>query len=392
VRWVYDLEAGRAPLDAERAERISLGLRVDVKVVLGLAPMPGDVDEDHDDVKRREFLRRVISGAVGASLVPPVDALDPEPWERLERVLARRGAIDPATIVHLDRAVTALESMEYELAPTALIGPVRGQLDELGKLLDGSLPTLARLQLLSLAGETAVTAGWLMWDLQREADVQEYWRLGRRAAQASGDRALVAFVQVSTSFHYRDQPARRLPMLLASERDATPRTRAWAMAAQAEAHALAGDEHGCLAALDRADTVLVQFGDDRSTRRPRYDPFDATRMRGERGAVLVKLAGYGGGRFRRRGQEARTLLEQAIAEMRGQPRMVNSMRASLARALAQMGDAEGAVHIAFQALDGAIAMGIKPTLGALGKVVSDLESAADSLAVRQLTERLQATR
>jgi transcriptional regulator with XRE-family HTH domain len=392
VRWVYDLEAGRAPLDAERAERIALGLRVDVEVVLGLAPVPGDLDEDHEDVKRREFLRRVIGGAVGASLIPPVDALDPEPWERLERVLARPGRIDPATIVHLDRAVTALESMEYELAPTALIGPVRGQLDELGKLLDASLPTSARQQLLSLAGETAATAGWLMWDLQREADVEEYWRIGRRAAQGSGDRALVAFVQVSTSFRYRDQPAKRLPMLRASERDATPRTRAWALATQAEAHALVGDERGCLGALDRADTVLAQSGEDRSTRRPRYDPFDATRMHGERGAVLVKLASYGGGRFRSRGQNARSLLEQAIAGTRGQPRMVNSMRTSLARALAQMGDAEGAAHIALQALDGATAMGIKPTLGALRKVLSDLEPVTDSTAVRQFAERLRATR
>ena len=93
--------------------------------------------------------------------------------------------------------------------------------------------------------------------------------------------------------------------------------------------------------------------------------------------------------MRGRGQEARTLLEQAIADMRGQPRMVNSLRASLARALAQMGEADSAVHIAFQALDGALAMGIKPTLGAVRKVLGDLEWASDSPAVRQLAERLR---
>src|SRR5438445_2815901 len=175
VRWVYDLEAGRAPLDAERAERIALGLGVDVEVVLGLAPIPGDLVQD-DDVKRREFLRKVITGAVGASLVPPADSFDPEPWERLARVLVRPSSIDSATLVHLDRAVTALESMEYELAPSALIGPVRGQLDELSRLLEGSVPISARQQLLSLAGETAVTAGWLMSDLQRDEDVLECWR------------------------------------------------------------------------------------------------------------------------------------------------------------------------------------------------------------------------
>jgi hypothetical protein len=343
-------------------------------------------------VKRREFLRRVIAGAVGASLVPPVDVLDPEPWERLERVLARPGRIDPATIVHLDRAVTALESMEYELAPTALIGPVRGQLDELGRLLEGSVPTSARQQLLSLAGETAATAGWLMWDLQRGADVRGYWRIGRRAAQSSGDGALMAFVLVSTSFQYREQPEKRLPILRASERDATPRTRAWALAAQAEAFALAGDERGCLAALDRADAVLAKSGEGGSTRRPRYDPFDATRMTGERGAVLVKLAGHGSRRFRTRGREARTLLEEALADMHGQPRMVNSLRASLARALAQLGDADGAAYVASQALDGATAMGIKPTLSTLRKVLADLEPASDSPAVRRLAERLRVTR
>jgi transcriptional regulator with XRE-family HTH domain len=388
VRWIYDLEAGRAPLDAERAERIALGLGVDVEVVLGLAPIPGDVVGDDDDVKRREFLRKAIIGAVTASLVPPVDVLDPEPWERLQRVLARPDRIDSATIAHLDRAVTALESMEYELAPAALIGPVRGQLDELGKLLEGSLPPSARQQLLSLAGETAVTAGWLMWDLQREVDVREYWSIGGRAAQRSGDRALMSFVQVSMSFQYREQPVKRIPILRASERGATPRTRAWALAAQAEAHAVAGDEHGCLAALDRADTVLAKFGDDRSARRPRYDPFDATRMYGERGAALVKLASHG--RFRSRGRQARSLLERAITDMRGQPRMVNSLRASLARALAQTGDADGAVRIAFQALDGATAMGTKPTLGALRKVLGDLQPWSDSPVVDQLAERLRA--
>ena len=362
-----------------------------MEVVLGLAPIPGDLVQD-DEVKRREFLRRVIAGAVGASLVPPADPLDPEPWERLERVLARPGSIDSATLVHLDRAVTALESMEYELAPSALIGPVRGQLDELSRLLEGSVPTSARQQLLSLAGETAVTAGWLMWDLQRDQDVDEYWRIGRMAAQGSGDQALMAFVLVSISFLHRKQPTKRLPILLASLRDATPRTRAWALAAQAEAYAVALDERECLAALDRADTTLARSSDDRSTRRPRYDPFDGTRLRGERGAVLVKLASHSGGRFQGRAREARTLLEQAVSEIHGQPRMANSLRASLARALAQLGDADGAVQVAVEALEGASAMGIQPTLGTLEQVLSDLEPASDSPAVRQLADRLHAIR
>src|SRR5207245_9672771 len=109
-------------------------------------------------------------------------------------------SIDSATLVHLDRAVTALESMEYELAPSALIGPVRGQLDELSRLLEGSVPTSARQQLLSLAGDTAVTAGWIMWDLQRDQDVDEYWRIGRMAATGTGDQALIDFILIRHSF------------------------------------------------------------------------------------------------------------------------------------------------------------------------------------------------
>ena len=251
------------------------------------------------------------------------------------------------------------------------------------RLLEGSLAPNQRRQLFSIAAETAATAGWLMWDLERPTDVTAYFRSGLKAAAEAGDRALAAFIMASASLQpsYRERPAERLRLLRGRERDATPRTRAWIHALEAEALALAGDEAGCLRALDRADSVLAALGDDRSVRRPRYDPFDPDRMLGERGSALVKLG---------RGRDARDLLEGALVAMQGQPRMLNSVRTSYARALALQGEVHGAVRAADAALDGAAAMGIAPTLGALRKVVRDLLPWAHEPGVQQLRERLRA--
>lgn len=345
---------------------------------------------ENDDVDRREFVTKALLGAAGAGLIPSIDPLAAEPWERLGRALRQPGGVDQATVSHLEQAMTALESLEYELAPVALIGPVRGHLMEVVRLLESSPPSRARRDLLSIAGETAATAGWLMWDLDRPADVRAYWHVGLQAARDAGDRALVAFVLASVSFELRDRPAHRVQHLRGLERDASPRTKAWIYSTEAEAYALIGDERACLRALDRADSVLARLGDDRGTRRPRYDPFDENRMLGERGAALVKLASYESRRFRHRGIEARATLERALAAMFGQPRMVNSLRVSYARALAQLGEVDGATQAAHQALDGVAAMGVQTTLDSLRKVVYDLEPWRDSRAVRHLDERLAA--
>lgn len=377
-KWVWRLENGRAGIDLPTAQRLADGLGVDVGVVLGLAPIP----EDLASVNRREFVRAALTSAAGAALIPAVDPLDPEPWERLARVLSHRSRADQATANHLENATVALESLEYQLAPSALIGPVRGHLDEVCRLLEGTHAARLRRQLLSIAGETAATAGWLMWDLERLNDMRAYWRVAIDAAEEAGDRALLAFVLASASFQpsYRENPGERLDQLTGRERHATPRTKAWILATMAEAHALAGNDRACLRTLDRADDVMAQLGDDRTSRRPRYDPFDTTRMLSERGAALVKLG---------RGREARDVLETALAGLQDQPRMLNSARTSYARALAQQGEVDGAVTAANAALDAAAAMGTAPTLGALGKVVRDLQPWAASPVVQQLDQRLR---
>lgn len=378
--WAWRIENGKARLDLATAERLALGFSVDVDVVLGRVPIPDGLPRP---VKRREFVQRAVIGAASAALLPAANPLDPEPWERLARVLGRGAGTDQVTVDHMERATTALETLQYQIGPAALIGPVRGHLDEVCRLLEGPLPARLRRQLLSIAGETAATAGWLMWDLERLDDMGAYWRVAIEAAEECGDRALSAFVLTSASFQpsYRENPVERIRRLAGLERHATPRTRAWILAATAEAYALAGDDRACLVALDRADSVMARLGDDRTTRRPRYDPFDATRMLGERGSALVKLG---------RGREARDILETALGGLASQPRMLNSVRASYARALAQQGEVEGATRAAAEALDGAAAMGTSPTLGALRKVVRDLEPWADSPDVKRLDERLRA--
>jgi transcriptional regulator with XRE-family HTH domain len=380
-RWVWNLENGYVTtLKVNVAQGLAFGLGCSVSYLLGTA------DGDDDDVKRREFLGEAARRAAGLALTP---ALDLAPWDRLAHVLSRPSSIDSATLTVLETATTALEALEYDVPPRGLIGPLSGHLTEIARLLEGSIPPSARQHLLSLAAEASATIGWLKWDLDEMGEAEQCWRVAAAAARDAGDRPLEAFVATSTSFRHRDDASARLAILRPAEAAATPRTLAWIRATEAESHALLGEEADCLRAMDRASAVMAALGDDRTSRRPRYDPYDEARLLADRGSALVKLATHPSGRFRRRGAEARDQLEQAISDMQGQPRMVHSMRASLARALAQLGDVEGATHTAQEAFDGAAGMGVQTIItGTLTKVVRELEPWYQEPAVRALRERL----
>jgi transcriptional regulator with XRE-family HTH domain len=394
VAWIRRVEAGRgeATVKDRHIPILAVSLGVTRDWLLGITNAGGPV-------KRRDFLRQgAFVGAAASGLIPGADPLDPEPWMRLERVLSGSVGPDALTLAHLDSITVALESLQYETAPGALIGSVRGHLDELVRLLgEGKMPGPARNHLMSLAAETSGTAGWLRWDLDAP-DAAAYWTAGRKAALEAGDQPLAAFLAASTSWlpAHRDDPHARIEILAGCEAHATPRTLVWILTAEAECYALEGREAEAMRCLDRADALMVAMGDDRGTRRPRMDTWDENRSLAERGAVMMRLGAHPSGRFLDRGQEAQDLLSRAVREMEAQPhmrRMALSLQVSLARARAQQGVVDGAVAEASSALDGARAMGIATIPRKLSdptKLLRDLGPWAADPAVRQLRDQLAA--
>src|SRR5262249_33066924 len=124
-----------------------------------------------------------------------------------------------------------------------------------------------------------------------------------------GDRALAAYLAGSAACQppHRETPQRRLDQLRAiSWSDATPASRVWLAAKEADAHALLGDAESCLRALARADGALAEPGGLGVTERPRFSAIDRAWLDGERGASLAKLG---------QTREARPILERVIAQL-----------------------------------------------------------------------------
>jgi transcriptional regulator with XRE-family HTH domain len=366
------------------ADALGIGDEVDAQRLA-----PGANGAPEDDVDRREFIRKVtellaVPAAPGLAL-RGLAAMGPEPWERLAGALERPGTIDVATVDHLEEVTVALE----RLGPTrvgagAILGPVTGHLDAISVLLKGSPSPSQRARLCSLAAETAGLAGWLRWDMDDAAGAASYFGAALRAAREAGDRALVAYLAGSAACQppHRESPRRRLEQLRSlSWSDATPSTRVWLAAKEADAHALLGDATGCLRALDRAQRALDDTG-GQAFRRPRFDTIDQGWLNGERGASLAKLG---------RTRDARAILLAATARLgASEERDWLWLAAAVTSTYVQDREPEEACRLAEVVLERAARKGLAPVVQAVRGLHRQLSLTAPAPAVQALDERLRA--
>jgi hypothetical protein len=260
---------------------------------------------------------------------------------------------------------------------------VTWHLEAITLLLRGSLPPSLRQRLCSLAGETAGFAGWLRRDLDDAAGAASYFDTALAAAREGGDRALAAYLSGSAACEppYRETPQRRLDRLHAiAPSHATPSTRAWLAAKEADACALMGDADGCMRALDQAEAAHLPPGAGEGSRRPRFTAIDRTWLDGERGASLAKLG---------RTAEARAALQQVL----GQPGARSERdRLWLGTALAsthlQDGEPEQACRIAGAVLERARRMQHRPVQKMVQGLYQQLRAFGHNPAVRELEEQI----
>ncbi|ADP80376.1 helix-turn-helix domain-containing protein [Pseudofrankia inefficax] len=208
--------------------------------------------------ERRDFLRMVAASGAAGPVAAAAGASDESPWDRLSAALRQRSPVTPELAHQLSQHTAGLFGLEERVPARTLMGRVTGHLATLAQLLESTTRSPARRQLASTAGETAALAGWLAFDLGDNASALAYYRVAIEAAREADDPALWACVLGYESYQpggagRHDQAC---ALLAEAQRrigaSASPLTRAWLAAREAEEQAARGDGRAAMAALDRA--------------------------------------------------------------------------------------------------------------------------------------------
>lgn len=344
------------------------------------------------DAERPDFIRD-IGGLLGVAALPlrRFEPAGQEAWERLARALHRLTGVDDETVNHLERTTIALQSLgPTQVGSRVLLGPVTGHLDAISLLLQGTLAPALRARLCSLAAETAGFVGWLRWNMDQPAAAAAYFRTGLDAAREAEDRALGAYLMGSAACQppYRGNPRERLQQLTGrtfgfAQSDASPSTRAWLAAKEADVHALLGDADSCLRALDRAQSIVDRAAPEDERRRPRFSLVDDTWLQGEWGASLARLG---------RTAEARLKLESVLASLGPTSESDRLwLLAALASTHVRDREPEEACRVIRQALARAARMQFETILKVLRGLLQELSRYRDVPAVLELAEEFRST-
>jgi hypothetical protein len=175
--------------------------RLDAAALLVAASHPVDSDE----MRRREF-SRVLALLAGGVLAGDID------FERLMAVL--QGARPDALAIDGLQALTNdLMGREATVAPHVLLPEVRGHLQGLQDVLTWTPPSLDS-RLSSVAGQTALLAGYLMFKRERVAEADTYWSIADHLADRAGDRRLRGILLQLQSWRQEgENPALSLALL-----------------------------------------------------------------------------------------------------------------------------------------------------------------------------------
>ncbi|MDI2132354.1 regulator [Yinghuangia seranimata] len=138
---------------------------------------------------------------------------------------------------------------------------------EVATMLRGTYGTGVGRELFSAAAVLTRLVGWMAYDVGVHGMAQRYFVQALRLAQASGDRALGAYVLATMSRQavYLGHGREAVQLARVAQQGAltvaTPRVRVLLHAVEARGHGLLGDGRACMAALVRAEQALGRSGD-----------------------------------------------------------------------------------------------------------------------------------
>jgi hypothetical protein len=315
-------------------------------------------------VERREFLRMMAAGGVAVVPVGAATALgaaaggDEAIWDRLSAALRQRSPVTPELAQQLSQHTAGLFGLEERVPARMLMGRVAGHLGTLTQLLEATTRSPLRRELASTAGETAALAGWLAFDLRDNASALAYYRVAIEAAREADDPALWACVLGYESYQPGATGRHEQACALLTEAQrrigggASPLTRSWLAAREAEEQAARGDGQAAAAALGRAQE---HFDRAEPVDRVWTSFFDRGRLDGMRVTTYTRLrrptAAYAAATeaLRAAGPAAtkkRSLLLADVAEVQVQRRDVDAACRFAADALAIVAQTDFSVGLA----------------------------------------------
>ncbi len=210
----------------------------------------------------RRVSRRAAE-AFAATLADTDDAGMADPAERLTHAISNRTGLTTETVGFLETRSLGFHWLECVLPGSHLFRAVLTHLSEVVSLLEACGQDRHRRRLAVTAGETALLAAWMAWDLRDIARAASLYRAAELAARESGDHAITACAVIYQSLgasgarahaHARRRLADAREQLLPGPNN--PATRAWLMAREAEAAAAVGD---------RAAAGMIQAASDALT-------------------------------------------------------------------------------------------------------------------------------
>lgn len=339
------------------------------------APESGEPDMDQ---QRRHFLQQALGIAGMVAIPTTVQTSNPDAVERLLWALAKPSSIDAVTLSNLEAITEHQWKLLYSGVPwPTLLSGVLGHLRIITQFLSSSPHTSIEQRLWSLASQQAQMAGEIFVDLDNDIQAQACFNGAIQSAQMANDPALTAVALarvniVSTdkerlqSTLYQFKSAYRL-----AAQHATPITRCWIAAREAEALANLGESDACLKALGRAEAIGDQPGDD-----PYWTQFGLPSLAGYKGVCYVRL---------RQSDSAQNILLDALTSL---PSRQATTLTDLAGSYAQQGKVEEACRRASQALALIEQRKSVKTLQRLSHFRRELDPWQDTRYVRELDEQI----
>jgi transcriptional regulator with XRE-family HTH domain len=161
---------------------------------------------DSEDVKRREFAKLLTIVGVSAA------GLDLDRWAA---VLAGT-RIDEPTLDDMTTVTADLMARAATVTPYSLLPAVRGHLQGICQALAWT-PAGLSARAHSLAGQTALLAGYLMLQQERLEDADAYWSLADRFGDMAGNTTLQAALRVHQAWRWEDSYSVSIALLNQAE-------------------------------------------------------------------------------------------------------------------------------------------------------------------------------
>jgi hypothetical protein len=186
----------------------------------------------------------------------------------LTRELLAATSADKSLVQLFEAGTENLRQLDRRLGAQTLLPQTRAHVEQMENLLRHGVSPGTRQPIAAALTEAAALAGWQALDLGQYRAAWELHEVAKSAAREAENPVLLAHVTAQQAYVLvdLDQPTHAVELMTHAHAAAGQKLpvlmEAWLYAAEAEAHAVAGDERATLLAFDAADAILPSDPDD----------------------------------------------------------------------------------------------------------------------------------